>query len=78
MNGILENYMNSEEGNQAVMAEERKAKVEDGVNGVPYFKVHNLRVNSSLLNKLNHDSLSSFSGAQSTEFWLEIFESFLK
>ena len=74
----LENYMYSEEGKEEVMAEERKAKVEDGVNGVPYFIIHNLRVNSSILNKLNHNSLSSFSGAQSTEFWLEIFESFVK
>ena len=57
---------------------EKRAKTEDGVNGVPFFTVHGLRVNSSILNKLSGNSLSSFSGAQATEFWLEIFESFLK
>ena len=74
----LENYMNSDDGKQEVMTEVRRAKVEDGVNGVPHFTVHNLRVNSSILSKLSQDSLSSFSGAKSTEFWLEIFESFLE
>ena len=74
----LERYMNSEEGKQEVLLEEKRAKTEDGVNGVPFFTVHGLRVNSSILNKLSGNSLSSFSGAQKTEFWLEIFESFLK
>ena len=74
----LETFMNSEEGKQEVLSEVKKAKVEDGVNGVPYFTVHGLRVNSTILNKLSGNSLSSFSGAQSSEFWLEIFESFLK
>ncbi len=70
--------MNSEEGKQEVILEIKRAKEEDGVNGVPYFTVHGLRVNSSILNKLSGNSLNSFSGAQSTEFWLEIFDSFLK
>ena len=74
----LEKYMYSEEGKQEVMWEIKKAKTEDGVNGVPYFTVHDLKVNSSLLNKLSGNSLSSFSGAQATDFWLEIFESFLR
>ena len=73
----LEKFMSSEEGKQEVILEQKRAKEEDGVNGVPYFTVHNLKVNSSILSKLSGNSLSSFSGAQSTEFWLEIFESFL-
>ena len=60
----LEKYLNSDDGKQEVMIEDRQAKKEDGVSGVPYFKVQGLR-------------MKPFSGAQSTDFWLEVFESFI-
>ena len=61
----LEEYMNSERGKQEVLAEDRKAKTEQHVSGVPYFIVHGIKI-------------KPFSGAQDTEFWLEIFNAFIK
>ena len=61
----LEEYMSSDRGKQEVLAEDRKAKTEQRVSGVPYFIVHGIKI-------------KPFSGAQDTEFWLEIFNSFLK
>ena len=61
----LEEYMTSERGKQEVLAEDRKAKTEQRVSGVPYFIVHGIKI-------------KPFSGAQDTEFWLEIFNAFLK
>ena len=61
----LKEYMNSEQGKQEVIAEDRKAKTEQSVSGVPYFIVHGIKI-------------KPFSGAQDTKFWLEIFNTFLK
>jgi len=61
----LEEYMSSDRGKQEVLAEDRKAKTEQRVSGVPYFIVHGIKI-------------KPFSGAQDTEFWLEIFNAFLK
>ena len=61
----LKAYLNTDEGKQEVMTEDRRAKNEDHVSGVPYFTVHGLRI-------------KPFSGAQSTDFWLGVFEHFLE
>ena len=61
----LEQYLNSDAGKQEVMEEDRRAKNESHVSGVPYFTVHGLRI-------------KPFSGAQSTDFWLGVLEHFLE
>ena len=61
----LQQYLNSGAGKQEVVEEDRRAKNESHVSGVPYFTVHGLPIKPC-------------SGAQSTDFWLGVFEHFLE
>jgi predicted DsbA family dithiol-disulfide isomerase len=61
----LEQYFNSDAGTPEVMEEDERAKHETHVSAVPYFTVRGLPA-------------KPFSGAQSTDFWLGVFEHFLE
>ena len=61
----IETYLRSNEGKPEVLEEDRRAKDEDNISGVPYFVIHGINI-------------KPFSGAQSTDFWLKVLGSFIR